>query len=182
MLAPPRMSSLARTLRFVNLLCAALLAGGLIMVVLALRPGLHRLPLSAAVRAHQIMMARANLYMPACGVLSALTAVAVAAMRRQVSPRSAALYRWGVACTATVGVTTALFVVPIDRAIAKWEVATGGSDRSAQITLSDALPADHLEVWRRWDTYNAVRTAASLLALSLYVIANMEARGREAAS
>jgi len=175
------MTNLAPTLRFLNLVCAAILAGGLIMAQFVLRPGLHRLSPSAAVRAHQIMMPRANVYLPACGAVSAVTAVAVAAMRGAVSRRSAALYRWGVACTATVGIATVLLVVPADRAIATWSVSSQGTERSAQITLADALPADHLEVWRRWDTGNAVRMVASVLALSLFAMANIEARRPEPA-
>lgn len=172
-----RTKPLSTLLRFLNLFASAVLSGGLIMTVAALRPGLAGLPLSAAVPAQQLVVQRATSYMPVCGAFAALSAVFLI-KRRAVTKEAARFYRVGLICMIFTGLSSIYVGAVLDKEIRGWRVYILAAGRTAGVSLADPdAPAGHrLLVWNRWGAVNAARTVASAMALVCFIMANVQPR------
>jgi hypothetical protein len=162
-------------LRFVNLFCSAMLSGGMVLSVVALRPALGRIPVAAAILAQQLWIPRMSLYLPLCGALSAISAVFLV-KRRVLSRASARFYLIGVACTLLVGLLSLYVGAVLDPDIAGW-AATAGDEATRATFAGDGPPASvHGLVWNRWDAINLTRTLAAVAALTSFILANVQRR------
>jgi hypothetical protein len=164
-------------LRFVNLFCSALLCGGLILTVAALRPALVRLPVSVGVLAQRLVISWAVLYLPLCGAFSAISAVFLIKYGI-LSNASARFYKIGVGCTILIGLMSIYVGAVLDKEIGSWRLDIVADERTAQVTFVDqGAPASrHISVWNTWGAINAARTVAAVLALACFIMANVQPR------
>jgi len=130
------MKPLSTLLRFLNLFACAVLCGGLIMTVAALRPGLAGLPLSTAVPAQQLVVQRATWYMPFCGAFAALSAVFLL-KRQAVTKEAARFYRAGLMCMIFTGLSSIYVGAVLDKEIRDWRVYILAAGRTARVSLAD---------------------------------------------
>jgi hypothetical protein len=164
-------------LRFVNLFGAALLTGGLIVTVAAMRPALAGLPVSIAVLAQHSVVRWASFYMPICGALTAISAVLLI-KRRVLTRASARFYIIGVGCMIPVGLTSIYVGGVLDKEIAAWPFHFVASERSAHVSFADrGAPASRrMSVWKTWGALNAARTGGAVIALICFIMANLQPR------
>jgi hypothetical protein len=165
-------------LRFVNLFCSALLSGGLILTVVALRPAVVGLPVSVGVLAQRLVVSWAVLYLPLCGALSAISAVFL--IKSGVLPNeSVRFYKIGVGCTILIGLISLYVAGVLDREIGSWRIDIVADERTAQVSFADkqAPESRHISVWKNtWGAINAARTVAAVLALGCFIMANVQPR------
>ena len=164
-------------LRFLNLFASAVLSGGLVMTVAALRPGLALIPMSAAVPAQQMVVRRATFYMPICGAVCALSAVFLV-KRRFVTKESTRYYRIGLVCMIFTGLISIYVGGVLDAEIRNWRVYILADERTAHVTFPGmhAPGSRRARVWDTWDLLNDARTASSVLALAFFIVANLQPR------
>ena len=164
-------------LRFVNLFCSALLCGGLILTVAALRPALMGLPVSLGVLAQRLVVSWAVLYLPLCGAFCAISAVFLIKYS-SLSNKSARFYKIGVGCMILVGLMSIYVGAVLDKEIGSWRLDIVADERTAQVTFVDqGAPASrHISVWNTWGAINAARTVAAVLALACFIMANVQPR------
>lgn len=164
-------------LRFVNLFCSALLSGGLIMTVAALRPALVGLPLSVGVLTQRLVVSWAVLYLPLCGAFSAISAIFLI-KHGILTNRSARFYKIGVGCTILTGLMSIYVGGVLDKEIGGWPLDIVADERAAQVSFVDQkAPTSHqISVWNTWGAINAARTVAAVLALGCFIMANVQPR------
>ena len=160
-----------------NLFGGAILTGGLILTEAALRPGLAGLPLSVGVLAQQPVVALATLYMPLCGACTAISAVLLI-KRKILTRQSKRLYLIGLGIMITVGLTSAYMGAVMDKEIAGWRVDVLATPSSAQVSFFDktGLGGRYRDVWDTWGALNAFRTVGAVMALTLFILANLQPR------
>jgi len=164
-------------LRFVNLFCSAMLSGGLILTVAALRPALSTLPMSAGVLAQQLVVPLASWYMPVCGGLCAVSAIFLI-KRKILSRESARFYKIGFGCMVATGLMSIYIGGVLDKEIGDWPVNILANDRTAQVSFADkgAPGSHHLFMWNTWGAVNAARTVTAVAALCCFITANIQPR------
>lgn len=146
----------ADVLRFVNLFSAAIGAGGLAMVLVALVPAKRHLATGPAVDLHQYTTPLIDRYMPQSIAISLLSALLLLIVDfRGLRPATVATVI-GAACTLGVSIVSVRFNFPINRTIAKWSV--------------EAVPAEYPTLRQRWDRLHLIRTAFAVVALACYII------------
>jgi hypothetical protein len=158
-------------LRFLNLLCCALLTGGLALLAVAVRPAVAAVPLSAGALVHQLWVPRLVVYLPPLGIIGVTSAVFLI-KSRLLSPESARFYKLGIACMVLVGLMSLYIGGVLDEEIGRWPLA-GPDGRTLAVGLAD-LGARASEVWNRWAVVNATRTVFAVLALSCFILANVQ--------
>src|SRR5262245_597878 len=124
-------------LRFINLFCSALLCGGLILTVAALRPALTGLPVSVGILVQRSTVSWAILYLPLCGAFSAISAVFLIKYRI-FSNETARFYKIGVGCTILIALMSLYVGVVLDEEISGWRVDIVSDERTAQVSFVDA--------------------------------------------
>jgi hypothetical protein len=149
--------TLVQTLRLINIFCAAINAGGMVLVLVVDDPLNRKFPLSLYVPFHRATGRTVHQYMRPITILSGLAAVLILVLDRDLNAGAAALTLAGLVCTLVVILVSQLWLIPMNPIIHAWS--------------AEAPPADHLAVRQRWDGYHALRTAAGSLALVLYIAA-----------
>ena len=161
-LAPGNLSVLEISLRFVNVLSAAIVAGGQLTVLLVIVPVLGTFDTRLSVQVHRAMLGhQIDRFMKPLGITSLLSALVIVALGLleaiRIPAASLALTCVGIAGTIGVIVTSRYFNVPTNRVIAEW-------------SLSD-IPEDYDRIRRRWDSVHRARASAGLLAATAYLLA-----------
>ena len=148
-----------QVLRFFNILCAAIVAGGMVMVLMTEDPLKGDYPFDIFLPVHYAIGRRADWYMPAVTFLSALTAILILVFGRHLTVVAVACTATGLAFTVVVIVISQFGNVRLNRTIHSW-------------SLSAPPPTqDYLSMRRRWDLYHTLRTLAEVVALILFTIA-----------
>jgi len=156
------MSVLEISLRFVNVLSAAIVAGGQVTVLLVIIPVLGSFDTRLSVQVHRAMLGhQIDRFMKPLGITSLLSAVAIMGFGLleaiQIPAASLALTGIGMAGTIGVIVTSRYFNVRTNRAMEEW-------------SLND-IPQDYGRIRKRWDSVHAVRASSGLLAATAYLLA-----------
>lgn len=148
-------------LRWLNLFLAALVAGGQVLVLLAIVPVKRRMPLERSFALHQdLLIEPPDRYLrPAVlgMLLTALALLGAQAARRTVASPAGAWTALGLAATAGTMGAAAAYNFPINRVL----------DASA----CAAMPADYAALQGRWDKGHTLRTACGVLAFACYLAA-----------
>jgi uncharacterized membrane protein len=143
--------------RFVNVFMAAISAGTLFAVLVALVPTVRVLPARVGHAFHLEFDHRVDRFNPLLIGLAIATAVASMVVDRS-NDAATALTAAGVVGSISIALVSLLFCMPINREVGRWS--------------NDAV--DEAE-WRRlrarWNRFHLIRTMASLLALGCYVAA-----------
>ena len=147
--------TLTDVLRFVNLFCAALSTGGLVMVFMVIAPILRRWPAHLSVPLHQAVDKLPDVYMRPATAISGLAAIVLLILHPDFQRATTWLTLVGLLGSIGIAFTSELFNIPVNRIIRSWTV--------------DAIPADYPQLRRRWDRYNAIRTSCSVLAMVCYI-------------
>ena len=160
-------------LRVINILSAALTAGGLVMVLMALYPAIF-LPLwwpfskrvfkpKVVAEFHRSIDLLPDFYMRPSTVISGLTALVIIVLliaRHGLTSFTAASMIIGLIATMGVVVTSEFFNIPINRIVHGWG--------------DDAPPPEYGKMLAKWGFFHLVRTLSSLVALVCYTIAGVE--------
>jgi uncharacterized membrane protein len=136
-------------------MAAALTAGGLVAVHVALLPTMRNLPDGAAVRLHQVFDPLIHRYMPATTVGAGLAVIALL-YSAPLEGRHVTLLAAGLANTILTILISQFLNVPINRTVRSWS--------------PEAVPAEYHPLRRTWSRYNLVRTLTSLFALACYTV------------
>jgi hypothetical protein len=142
------------TLRFVNLVLAALFVGGTFFTFYVLRPTLRRLSDAVALEVHRLTAHRVERYLPASTILSGLAAGAVLFFERRLDAPTI-LTAIGFVGTLCFGALSAVVVVPVNLRLAK----------------AETVPPDLRAQFARWDRANAAEAFLGLAILGCYVAA-----------
>ena len=160
------MTALTEVLRFINLLAAAVVAGGQICVLLVIIPTKRRFETCVSVMVHNAMLGhQIDYYMKPCGITSGLTAVLILALvglRYYDLPGvSWVFYGIGMAGTMGVIVCSRFFNVVTNRMMAQWDL--------------ENIPDNYPEIRRKWDLVHTIRASCGTLAFTGYTIATLMA-------
>jgi uncharacterized membrane protein len=144
-------------LRFVNLVCGALVAGGTFFSIWALRPVIRELPPAEGLDLHQRTSQRVEKYMPLSGLVAGLTAIAILVVDRDLD----AVW-WitaGGLCLTLLNITVAFtFDLPVTKQL-------------NAMSRTDLDQAEYNRVSDRWDFFHIVRAFFGYGALMLFTIA-----------
>jgi uncharacterized membrane protein len=151
-----RTGDTAPALTVANVMLAAMMAGGLLMVQLAVIPTFHRLPDELGARFHVAVDRYIEYSLPAFTVLTAASAVAVLLVRDDLPGTQAVLVAVGLVATIAVALISHLCNRPLNVELRTWPM--------------DALPARYQTLRSRWDRFHVMRTMAGLVALVCFVI------------
>lgn len=149
------MNIVVSLVRLINIVTAAVVAGGQIRVLLVTIPGLRQFSPEMSLQIQQTMLGdEADPYMPISTMASGFTAVILLLFDRDAGRKSRVL---GLAGTLGVVVTSLAFHGKMNRQMRAWKAETP--------------PPAYAAVRRQWDRMHAVRTACGTVALACYVIA-----------
>jgi hypothetical protein len=147
-------------LRFVNVFLAAIVAGGQLLVLLAIVPVKRQWPQELSLKLHQDMLiVPPDRYLkPSVGAMFA-TAILILALRRDFTEPSGIFTAVGLASTIGVMITAQF-----------WNFATNRVVRTLSL---EPVPAEYAKLAQRWDTAHAVRTGFGVAAFVCYLIAGL---------
>jgi Domain of unknown function (DUF1772) len=158
--------TIAGLLRFVNIFCGAILAGGQFLVLFGAVPVKKRLPPRAAVELHQEMLhTQVDRFLMPSQMISSVCAILLLAFRRQTSSAARPFYVLGLAGGVGVAVTSERFNKPTNRIILEWSL--------------DKIPENYRQIADRWDRVHAIRTLCGVGSLACYIVAGLKARQAE---
>lgn len=154
--------SLRVALQFTNVMLAGIVAGGMLLVLIAVIPARWRFPAAQAVALHDETSRRIDMFMPASVAGSALAALLAVLLRSDdVSRTSVLLTVVGLAASVVIAVFSLGVLMPINRQVAGWS--------------RTAIPAEYAVVMHRWGRLHAGRTFCAVLALAAYLLAALTA-------
>jgi len=146
-------------LRFINLFCAGLIAGGQVFVLLVVLPVMRRWPVAMAVRTHQMMLfGTPDKYIVPSAIACPLSAIAILLLRQRLN-LSSLFDIIGVLSAAGLTVASVAFAEPLSRRLLECS--------------SEAVPGTYVDVQQRWDRVHAIRTVAALLMMMSFIIATL---------
>ncbi|MBZ5566720.1 MAG: hypothetical protein LAN64_02595, partial [Acidobacteriia bacterium] len=146
-------------LRFINLLSAALIAGGQVFVLMVILPVMRRWSPAMAVQTHQAMLFQTpDKFIVPSAVVCPLSAIAILALRHKADV-SGLFDVVGVLAAAAVTLTSVVLAEPLSRTIAGW--------------TEGVVPGGFAELQQRYDSVHAVRTAAALLMTAAFIVATL---------
>lgn len=152
------MTTLVDALRFVNLFSAALVAGGLVMILMVVVPAKRSFPHDFSVKIHLAMLHDSpDRYMKPAGIISALTGIALLLLPRGMGAAYMIAMVIGLLGTAGVVITSRYFNVRTNLMMSKWE----------------SVPENYPEVRQRWDNVHTVRTGCGVTAFVGYLVASL---------
>jgi uncharacterized membrane protein len=153
------MRDVVQVLRFVDILAGGVVAGGFIMVLVALVSAKREMPAPSALQLHQLSTPRIDLYIPPASVLSVVAGILIIVFHDEISRTSALFTALGILFMLAVGIASVFFNMPTNRIMAKWSL--------------DAIPSEYVEMRQRWDSVHQLRTAFGVLAFACYIIAGL---------
>jgi hypothetical protein len=140
-----------------NLVLAALMAGGILIVQVAVVPSIHRLPTADGVRLHVRVDRYIEYSLPAFTVLTAATGAAVLARNDGLTGADQRLVMIGIAATLVVAVISHYRNRRLNLRLRSWR--------------SELPPTAYRALRRSWDRWHVVRTATGLAALVCFAVA-----------
>lgn len=143
-------------LRVFNGLMAAMMAGGLIMVMAAVIPTFRRLPDRLAVRLHREVDRYVDVPLPIFTVLTFVTALLLVAFDAQTAT-TRALTLTAAGGALLVALSSHLVNRPMNRRLRSWG--------------DGPVPSEYPALRRRWDIAHAARTAAGVTTLVCTIVA-----------
>jgi uncharacterized membrane protein len=147
-------------LRFLNVLGAAIMAGGQLFVFMVIIPVKRRWPVNLSVQCHQAMLhTLPDRYLLPAGQASGLCAIALLFLQHDLSKLPVLLRILGIMGLVGVAITSEAFNKPTNRVILTWS--------------SDQVPADYPRMRDRWDRVHMIRTAFGMLALVSFLAASV---------
>jgi uncharacterized membrane protein len=149
--------SVIQGVSFINLFCAAISAGGLVMVFMVIAPILRKWPDNMSVPLHQAVDRLPDNYMRPSTAISGVAAITLLILNPDFQKAATIFTLVGLLGTLGIAFTSEFFNIPVNRIVRTWTV--------------DTVPADYPQLRRRWDRYNATRTISSVVALICYIIA-----------
>ena len=144
-------------LHFVNIVAAAVLAGGQLCVLLVIVPTKRKFATPTSVEVHNAMLGhQIDGYMKPTGIIGALAATSILVLSFE-NLSHAAIAFIGVELMAFLGVliTSRFFNVKTNAMMADWSL--------------DAIPGDYAKIRARWDRVHAIRTCCGCLVLAAAV-------------
>jgi hypothetical protein len=142
--------------RALNLLAAAMMAGGLTMVMVAVVPTFRRLPDRLAVSLHREVDRYVDVPLPIFTVLTVISSIPLLFDDEAATGLVAA----AAACAIGVAVGSHFVNRPMNLRLKAWG--------------SGPVPAEYAGLRRRWDLAHALRTAAGLAALVCLIVATLQ--------
>jgi hypothetical protein len=136
--------------RTVNLLLAAMMTGGLVMVMVAVIPTFHRLPAPLAVHLHREVDRFIDVPLPIFTVLTVLTAIPLL-FDDNLSHAGKILVAVAMGAAVVVAVSSHLINRPMNQRLRQWD--------------TEAVPDEYGPLRRRWDLAHAWRTFAGVASL-----------------
>jgi hypothetical protein len=146
-------------LRFINLMSAALIAGGQVLVLMVVLPVMRRWPPSMAVQTHQMMLfGTPDRYIVPSAIICPLSAVLMLILRHKAD-LSSLFDAIGVVAAAGLTVASVGFAEPLSRRV---------------LELSgDSVPATYDHIQQQWDNVHAMRTGLALLMMAAFIVATI---------
>ena len=143
-------------LHFVNVFAAAIVAGGLVAVLLVIVPVKRAFPPRLSVQIHLAMLGnQIDRYMKPFGIVAGLSGLALLALMPAYTALRVVPQLVGLLGSIGVIITSRYYNVPSNRTMTTWDL--------------DALPPGYPE-WRdRWDRVHLLRTTSGLAALAGYL-------------
>ena len=146
-------------LRFINLMTAALIAGGQVLVLMVVLPVMRRWPPSMAVQTHQMMLfGTPDRYIVPSAIICPLSAVLMLILRHKAD-LSSLFDAIGVVAAAGLTAASVGFAEPLSRRV---------------LELSgDSVPATYDHIQQQWDNVHAMRTGLALLMMAAFIVATI---------
>lgn len=146
-------------LRFINLMSAALIAGGQVLVLMVVLPVMRRWPPSMAVQTHQMMLfGTPDRYIVPSAIICPLSAVLMLILRHKAD-LSSLFDAIGVVAAAGLTVASVGFAEPLSRRV---------------LELSgDSVPATYDHIQQQWDNVHAMRTGLALMMMAAFIVATI---------
>jgi uncharacterized membrane protein len=145
---------------FLLLFAAALGAGGLVAVELALRPAMLAMPDRESVRLHQVFDRFIHRYMPVTTIASEICTIVLLIIGDLDDLETVLLIVAGV-CMANTIIVSQFFNVPINRIVLSWSL--------------DAIPDEYPQLLARWGRFNIARTFTAVVAFLCFAAAVISA-------
>jgi uncharacterized membrane protein len=154
------MKTLIRVIRFVNIFCAGISAGGLVMILMALVPTMNNFEPNMSLQVHNEVDHHVDRYMRPSTATSGVSAILLLLLYLKLKRKySAAFTALGLVGTLGVILTSEFINVPTNKMLQTWSPGQ--------------VPADYPQVRAKWDKVHVVRTSSGLLALSSYTLATL---------
>jgi len=146
----------ANPLQVANFVLAALMAGGLLIVQVAIVPSIHRLPTTDGARLHVFVDSYIDYSLPAFTLLTAATGAGFLAGNDGLSGGDQRLVMIGVAATLMVAAISHYRNRRLNLRLRSWQL--------------ELPPTAYRALRRSWDRWHVVRTAFGLLALVCFAV------------
>ena len=162
------MTALLLVLRLVNLLCAAIVAGGQVYVFRVIMPTKKRFETRTSVEVHNAMLGhQTDHYMKPAGIISGLSAAAIVVLSVLPAYRlpgiSTIFMCLGMLGTFGVAMLSRYFNVPTNAMMLTWSL--------------DDIPDNYPEIRQRWDRVHTFRVLCGVTALIGYLLGALTAPG-----
>lgn len=153
------MGKIVRFIRFINIFCAAITAGGLVMVGMAVYPAMKTFEPRITARMHRAIDLLPDRYMRPSTITSVVTAVLLLILGRKEQPKATKYTAVGLLGSLGIIFTSEFFNVRINRIVHSWS--------------DDYTAPEYPQMLERWGKFHVVRTTSSLVALVSYILAGM---------
>lgn len=149
------METFERVIRFLNIFCAAITSGGMVIVTIAVYPAMKQLEPAMGARIHRAIDLRPDAYMRASVVTALVSGVLL--LWRGRTPATRAITAAGLLSNVGIMATSKIFCLPINQVVQSWP--------------DDYAAPEYPQLLSRWGTFHLVRTISSVVALIAYLAA-----------
>jgi uncharacterized membrane protein len=148
---------LVAALRFTNVFGAAVAAGGMLLILIAITPVRTAMAPAAAASFHFEMSRRIDWFMPATVGATLVSATVLLLLDRPPGTAAFGCTVLGLLCSAVVAGLSAAILLPVNRRVGRWH---------------SARPVAELhDLFRRWGRLNHIRVGSAVIALCADLIA-----------
>lgn len=146
--------------RFVNLVCAGVVTGAVMMELAVLMPALRSTSHATLLEANRAIAPRARRYLPILGAPATFSA-AIAAFQHELGDTATILTLAGLAAWVAAVLVTFFAYLPVVNLMTRWE--------------SGVASDEHASVLRRWASVHAFRTTLFVCGFAFFVAAALAA-------
>jgi uncharacterized membrane protein len=153
------MTNVVHVLRFINIFCAAITCGGLVMVGMAVYPAMKQFEPKITAQIHRAIDLLPDAYMRPSTIITGIAALLILILHTDLRLFTTVFTIIGLAGTLGIIITSEFFNVRINAVVHGWK--------------DDYVAPEYPQMLQRWGRFHWIRTTCSLVALVCYIIAGL---------
>jgi len=152
-------NNVVNILRFINIFCAAITSGGLVMVLMGVYPAMRTFEPNFTARIHKAIDLLPDAYMRPSTISSGVAALLILVFLRDRTLFVMTFTVIGLVGTLGIIITSEFFNVRINSVVRGWK--------------DNYVAPEYPQMLDTWHRFHIVRTSSSVLALGCYIIASL---------